>query len=48
MVVNKEKMKKHSKDAYESVKMRIVYFTEEDVFMQLSTDVGGEYPEEWE
>ena len=47
-LLNKGKMKKHSKDVYESVKMCIVYFTDEDVFMQLSTDVGGEYPEEWE
>lgn len=33
---------------YEDVELRIVYFTSEDVFMELSTDVGGGFPDDWE
>ena len=33
---------------YEAVELRIVYFTEEDVFMELSTEVGGEFPDDWQ
>lgn len=33
---------------YEAVELRILYFTEEDVFMELSTEVGGEFPGDWQ
>lgn len=33
---------------YEAVELRIVYFTEEDVFMEHSTEIGGEFPDDWQ
>ena len=33
---------------YEAVELRIVYFTEEDVFMELSTEIGKEFPDDWQ
>ncbi len=51
MCTKKEAMNERNADSarnYEAVELRITYFTPEDVFMEASTDVGSEFPGDWE
>lgn len=51
MCTKKDLIEKNSAESarnYEAVELRVVYFTAEDVFTGVSTDVGGEYPTDWE